>query len=115
MFRETKLLPLQHTAIHCNTLQYTVRHCNTLQHTTTHYLHVSRDKAITTATHCNTLQHTATHCNTLQHTATHYLHVSRDKTITLDAKLNKDSIKRHQINIHIQILLIDDSALKLVP
>ena len=60
------LVPLQHTATHCNTLQTSATRCNTLQHTATHCNTLQH-----AATHCNTLQHTATHCNTLQHTATH--------------------------------------------
>jgi len=32
------ILPLQHTATHCNTLQHTATHCNTLQNTATHRL-----------------------------------------------------------------------------
>ena len=52
---ESNLMPLQHTATHCNTLQHTATHCNTLQHT---------------ATRCNTLQHTPT-CSILMPYATH--------------------------------------------
>ena len=68
-----KVITLQHTATHRNTLQHTdsLQHTTlekviTLQHTATH-----RNTKHQTATHCNTLQHTTTHCNTLQHTATH--------------------------------------------
>jgi len=65
------LLPLQHTAIHFDTLQNTAAHCNTLQHTHQDW-NKGRAAGITlTATHCNTLQHTATHCNTLQRTASY--------------------------------------------
>ena len=80
--RRRKVLAIQHTATHCNTLQHTATHCNTLQHT---------------ATHCNILQHTATQrrastqgvgtsthiemrCDSLQRTAAHYSALQRPAT-----------------------------------
>jgi len=48
-----KLMQVQHTATHCNTLQHTAIYCNTLQHT---------------ATHCTQLQYDATQCNMYAYT-----------------------------------------------
>jgi len=60
-----RLLALQRTATHCNTLQHTATRCNTLRHTAAHCDILQR-----TATRCDTPQHTATRRNTLHHTAT---------------------------------------------